>query len=355
MPCGIDLPARPRFLITRLSALGDTVNTMPVATALRRAYPKSFIAWATDAAYVPLVSGHPAVNEVISVPRGFAVRPGQWLLMRRQLKRLSFDVAIDPQSLSKSSLVAWLSGASHRIGFAGPWGRELSPLLNNVNVTSRPKNAVVRYLKVLDPLGIKHSDVDFQVPQSPEAAESIDRLLRAMRLPEGFVLVSAGAGWDSKQWPVDRYTQLLNVLSQRRALPSVVVWGNDRERARAVEIVEPTAGGARLAPSMSLPELVELARRARFMLGSDTGPLHIAAAVGTPCVALFGPTDPELTGPYGSQHVIVQRAHEDLGSRRKKRGVVSEAMLRISVADVLSACDHVLVMPIRGRTHRLVA
>lgn len=352
---GIELPENPRFLITRLSALGDTVNTMPVAVALRKAYPKSFIAWATDAAYAPLIAGHSAVDEVIPIRRGFVMRPGQWLLVRRQLKRIGFDVALDPQSLSKSALVAWLSGAPHRIGFASPWGRELSPLLNNVNVASRPKNAVLRYLKVLEPLGIKSPEVEFEVPRSPEATESIDRLLKALRLPQGFVLVSAGAGWDSKQWPVDRYTQLLNELSRRRALPSIVVWGNERERERAVEIVEPTVGGARLAPAMTLPELAELSRRARFMLGSDTGPLHVASAVGTPCVAMFGPTDPALTGPYGSNHIVVQRAHEDLGSKRKRRGVVSEAMLRISVADVMTACDQVLVMPIRGRTHRLAA
>src|SRR5207342_2418516 len=122
-------------------------------------------------------------------------------------------------------------------------------------------------------------------------------------LERGFTVLNPGAGWDSKRWPLDRYAQVARYLTQRYELPSVVAWAGSREHEWAKQIVSGSGGQTMLAPAISLTELAALLRKTRLFIGSDTGPLHLAAAVGTPCVGLFGPTRPEVCGPYGSGHV----------------------------------------------------
>ena len=158
-------------------------------------------------------------------------------------------------------------------------------------------------------------------------------------------MINPGAGWDSKVWPAERYGEVARKLS----IPSVVAWSGDKERAWAEEIVAAAQGRAQLAPSTSLLELTDLVRRARLFVGSDTGPLHIAAAVGTPCVAMYGPTRPEVCGPYGEGHRVLQSRHESLGSSRKSAGIASEAMLAITAEQVHAACEQLLETPFTRR------
>jgi ADP-heptose:LPS heptosyltransferase len=160
----VPLDGSPRFLITRLSALGDCVHTLPLAAALRRHHPDAYIAWVAEAHVAPLLANHPAIDEVISLPRRWAKSLSTILGVRRRLQALDFAVAIDPQSLTKSAALAWASNAPMRIGFAGEFGREISQFLNNVLVPSRPVHAVDRYLTLLRPLGIERPEVRFDIP-----------------------------------------------------------------------------------------------------------------------------------------------------------------------------------------------
>ncbi len=332
----------PRILICRLSAIGDCILTMPLASALRRQFPSAFIAWAVQGASAPLIEDHPAVDLAIRISKQDLRSPlGLWRL-RQRLRSQRFDLAIDPQGLTKSALVSWLSGARRRIGFARPVGREISPWLQTQLVQSRQPHVVDRYLELLGPLGIKTDKVEFSFPVSPSARGNLAPFLNQPALLRGFAVVNSGAGWDSKLWPAERYAGVAEYLATGHRLSTVVVWAGDRERAWGEEIVAQANGHAILAPKTSLLELGELLRKARLFVGSDTGPLHMAAAVGVSCVGIYGPTRPEECGPYGSGHRAVQAFYQS-GSARQRRSAKNNAMCAVSVADVCLACSEVLL------------
>jgi heptosyltransferase-1 len=331
----------PRILICRLSAIGDCILTMPLASALRRQFPAAFIAWAVQGASAPLIEEHPAVDLAIRISKQELRSPlGLWRL-RQRLRSQRFDLAIDPQGLTKSALVSWLSGARRRIGFAPPVGREISPWVQTQLVQSRQPHVVDRYLELLEPLGMKPGKPEFRFPESPGARGKLAPFLNQPLLQQGFAIVNSGAGWDSKLWPAERYAEVAEHLASRHRLTTVVVWAGDRERAWGEEIVARFDGHAVLAPKTSLLELGELLRHAQLFVGSDTGPLHMAAAVGVSCVGIYGTTRPEECGPYGSGHRAVQAFYQS-GSARQRRSAGNNAMRAVSVADVCAACEEVL-------------
>ncbi len=331
----------PRFLITRLSAIGDCILTMPVAAELRRTYPDSLIVWVVQGAGAQLLVDHPDLDQVIKVPRGWLKSPRAIWKLRNQLRQYNFDYVIDPQSLTKSSAAGWLSGASRRIGFSEPQGRELAPLLANHHVRRTADHVVDAYLQLLKPLGIHHPQVRFHVPRSSEATKMVDTFLDQVQPGPEFIVINPGAGWDSKLWPARRYGLLARELGRQHGIHSIVAWAGDRERSWTTEIVEHSAGHAIAAPDTTLPQLAALLRRATMFVGSDTGPLHLAAAVGTTCVSMYGPTRPSDCGPYGQQHIALQSYYQD-GSARERRRAPNDAMQAIDVEQVAEACGRVL-------------
>ena len=328
----------PRILLVRLSAIGDVIHGMPIAAAIRRHFPSAFLAWAVEERAAPLLEGHPAIDERIVLPRGWLRSPAKVWRLRRRLKSLALDTAIDAQGLTKSAAVAWLSGARRRIGMDGRWGRELSRWLNNMLVNADDLHAIERGLKLLEPLGIRSLAVEFQLPESTADGNAADETIRRLRLDSGFVLFISGAGWPSKRWHVDRYAAVADYLGQRWSLKSLLVWGSDAERARAAEIAAQSAGHAVLAPRVTLLELAALARRARFAIGSDTGPLHLAAAAGTRCIGLYGPWPADKHGPYGPQHINLQKMCLN-GTTHQRRHASTFYMEAIDVEAVCAACD----------------
>jgi len=343
----IDLPTRPRFLITRLSAIGDCVHTMPLVAALRKKFPRAFIAWVTQNAGAQVIDGLPGLDEVVVVDRNWMKRPSSILATRKRLRSLSIDVSIDPQSLTKSSLLGWLSGARHRIGFDKGQARELSPWLSTVRVAPQSDHVVDRYLELLSPIGIASTDpsaVQFNVPVRSQAAAAIHDFLQTTSC-ENFALLNPGAGWNSKLWPHERYADVARYLNAAHNLQSFVLWAGDREREWAEAIVALAPDATTLAPDTNLQELAELCRASRLFVGSDTGPLHLAAAVGTRCVSMFGPTKPSVCGPYSvsepNPHEALQVRFQD-GTSKQRRGDDNSAMCEITVEMVTSACDRVL-------------
>jgi heptosyltransferase I len=334
----------PRILITRLSAIGDCVQTLPVASALRDRFPRAFIAWAVEAGAAPLVAAHPAIDRVIVVPKRMLASPAAAWQVRQQLVPLRLEIAIDPQGLSKSSAIGWLSGAPRRIGFAGPQGREISGWLNSELVCATSTHMVDRYLELLRPLGIERETYGpprFEIAIDAAARPRIESAVSDARLGDGFAVINPGAGWDSKRWPTARYAEVARQLGIGYGLPSVVAWGGPRERAWAEEIVAGSEGHASLAPATSLIELAALVTHAKVMIAADTGPLHLAAAVGTPSIGLFGSTRREACGPYGAANIALQAAF-DGSPGRKLAGADNWAVRRISVGQVLRACETVI-------------
>ena len=206
-------------------------------------------------------------------------------------------------------------------------------------VEPRADHVVDRYLELLAPLGIESPNVEFSIPRSVASRKTIDSFLAEKQLSE-FALLNPGAGWNSKIWPHERYAEVARHLHDKLGIAAIVLWAGDRERNWAEDIA--IQSPAVLAPDTNLPELAELCRRAKFFVGSDTGPMHLAAAVGTKCVAMFGPTKIEVCGPYGDSHCSLQEFLQD-GTSKERRGDDNSAMRAISVESVTRACDNLHV------------
>jgi heptosyltransferase-1 len=344
LPCVHDISERnagkPRILIVRLSAVGDCVQTMPLASAIRANFPNVHITWVVEKAAAPLVAAHEAVDRLIVLPKRFAYSLSVLNWLRRELRSARFDLTFDPQGLTKSGLVAWLSGAPRRIGLARPAAREINPWLQTELVAAHALHRVNRYLELLRPLGIDRPAVRFglRIPDAAEAAAA--HWCQQAELSGGYVALNPGAGWDSKRWPAERWAQVARDLGRLGAI-SVVTWGGPRERAWAEEIVAGSNGHSVLAPPTTLLELAAILSRARLFIGSDTGPLHLAAAVGTPCVAMFGASSVAACRPYGYGHVCLQAAL-DRSSGRKRPGADNWAMRQITAGAVCEAANQLL-------------
>jgi heptosyltransferase I len=331
----------PRILIVRLSAIGDVLHGLPVLNALRDAMPRAFLGWVVEGRTSDLLRSHRALDELISVRRGWLTRPREILDLRRRLRAMRFDIAIDLQGLSKSAIAAWLSGSPRRIGFDGQDGREISRWLNNELLLPTRTHVIDRNLELLGRLGIANPDVRFDLDGARASERVVQTMLDEFQLDEGFAAINPGAGWTSKLWPSERYAAVARHLGQARGLKSLVVWAGEQERAWAEQIARASSGFAVMAPPTNLIELAAIVRRATLFVGSDTGPMHLAAAVGTPCVALFGPSSGRRNGPYGPQHLVLQNVCLT-GTSRERRGADSSAMNAIFVVEVCRACDRIL-------------
>jgi len=337
----------PRILIVRLSAIGDVVQGMPIACALREQFPEAFLAWAVREQAGSLLRGHAALDEVIGVPRGWLKSPRSIWQLRRRLRAMRFDIAVEAQGLTKAALLARLSGARRRIGFGRPWGRELSRWINTELVDTPVDHVVDRNLMLLRPLGIASPRVRFGVPDSLLDRVVAEQMIGQTGCDGALAILNVGAGWPSKLWPEDRFAAVAVELGRRHGLASLVLWAGDEERAMAEQVAAGSAGYARLAPATTLTEVAALARRARLFVGYDTGPLHLAAAVGTPCVGLYGPWPANRHGPYGSGHIALQ-ARQFEGSTRQRRYASSEYMEAITVEMVCRACEEILARDSRS-------
>jgi heptosyltransferase I len=330
----------PRILIVRLSAIGDVLHGLPVLCALRDALPQAHLAWMVEGRAADLLQGHPALDEMVAVRRRWLKSPRVVLDVWRQLHG-RFDITIDVQGLSKSAVAARLTGARQRIGFASPDGREVSPWLNTRLVRPTAMHIVDRNLELLAPLGIRPGPVRFDLPERPDDGRWAEQTIGQAIAGARFGVINPGAGWPSKLWPAERFAAVAEHLGQAHGLATLVVWAGEQEQGWARQIVAGSGGWAHLAPPTSLCQLAALARRAQLAVSSDTGPLHLAAAVGTPCVGLFGPVPGERNGPYGSQHITVQVGRLE-GSSRERRQANNDTMLTIEVARVTAACDSIL-------------
>ncbi|MDX1925387.1 MAG: glycosyltransferase family 9 protein [Pirellulaceae bacterium] len=337
-----------RILICRLSAIGDCVLTIPLAVKAKELWPNCKLSWVVDCAAAQLLQSHPCIDEVIKIERHWVKNLKLWKTLRRELQDRKFDLTLDPQGLIKSGLLAWLSGAKARVGFDYSQARELAPLLANQRVARTQRHMVDTYLELLSTWSptetspTETGSAEFRMPVY-EAAANVPSLMQAsgFAAQELFACMTPGAGWASKLWPVDRFAEVARFLRSKHNLRSVVLWAGESEKKLADEIASRSQGAALVAPRTSLTELAEIARRAKLFLAGDTGPLHIAAAVGAPCVGLFGSTWADESGPYGPHNVAVQSPKLP-GLRGRMRSSDNSAMLAIEVDEVCMVCTRVL-------------
>lgn len=293
-----------RLLLIKPSSLGDIVHTLPTLNALKTRFPHAAVTWLVKRQWAELVERVEGVDQICSVDGGLS----GWLAQVPQLRAGHFDLVIDLQGLFRSGVMAWLSGCAWRVGLAN--AREGSPFFytHRVAVPTVAMHAVDRYLLVAAALGADTSDPpQFRFQQREEDRQEVVALLKKHGLNphKPWIAMNVSARWVTKRWPAEHFAHTADRLSQDGLGPVVFIGGVlEREDAgrvmrqmhtKAVDFTGQTTVGL-------LPSLLQ---KAVALVTNDSGPMHIAAAVGTPVVALFGPTDPVRTGPYGHGHTVL--------------------------------------------------
>jgi lipopolysaccharide heptosyltransferase I len=294
------------ILIVRLGALGDIVHAVPAAAALRHALPGARIDWLVEARHRPMIDLVSGIDQPVVLERPSIAG---WLDVARRLRAVHYDVAIDFQGLMKSAVLARASGASRVIGFSIWHVREKGarPFYSEIHrdtPAERADHIVRQNLALLRSLGINDTTIRF--PLVDVQSRALEEIHTALGGQQPFALINPGAAWPNKRWPPDRFGEVAAFLREVRGLTSFVLWGPGEE-GLAGAVVETSGGAARVAPPTRLADLLALSRAATLMVSGDTGPLHIAAAVGTPTVSVFGPTDPQRNGPWNPDDVSVSR------------------------------------------------
>jgi heptosyltransferase-1 len=334
-----------RFLIVRLGALGDVVHAIPVAAALRRAFPDGRVDWLVSAKHREILDLVPVIDRRLVInDRGDASGGRSLLAAIGELRRSRYDVAIDLQGLIKSAVLARASGAPRVIGFSSRYARERAARLfyteahdpgrGGLYDPRETRHVVDINLGLLARLGITSPAREFPI----EDVDS-DAARRARELVGGrYALLNPGAAWPNKRWPPARLAVIASELRARHGLMSMVLWGPGEE-ALAAAVVASANGAAVLSPKTTIADLVALARPAAVMVSGDTGPTHIAAALGTPIVGIYGPTRPARNGPMSPLDVTVSRDAVCQCHHLRRCKLDRMCLLDIEVAEVLEAVE----------------
>jgi lipopolysaccharide heptosyltransferase I len=323
-----------KALIVRLSALGDIVHAVPMAVALRRAQPEARIDWLVDRRHAGVLDLFPVADRVIAVDPS-----GPWRAtvgVVRALRASGYDVVFDAQGLLKSAVLARFAGGRRTIGFAREALRE-PPAVRFYTETIAPDQDqhVARWnLRLLRAIGVEDDRIEMPAPRV--ASSVADDVAAAVGTRYG--IVNPGAGWPNKQWPPDRLGAVAAAVQQSRGLPWVVVWGPGEE-ALARRVEEASGGAAMLAPATTLADLMALVQRAAVVVAGDTGPIHLAAAAGTPVVGVYGPTNPARNGPWSPEDVCVSRFAACRCHHKRRCTAPAWCLGDVSVGEVVAAVE----------------
>jgi 3-deoxy-D-manno-octulosonic-acid transferase/heptosyltransferase-1 len=344
-----------KILIIKLSAIGDVVQTLPMMEALRSHYPQARIDWLVEEEASDLLIGHPALTRVVvsrrkSWQKRLFRRGALWSTLAeigefiRELRSVDYDWVIDNHGICKSGLMVLLSRGRRKIGFQASPGIADEGNYLFTNERYRPldieKHALERYLDLIAQVGVKvgKSVLNFPVPANVlQEAEKLLQKNGVARHP--LVIIHPMAKWQTKQWPLANFARVAHALAQKGA--SVVFTGgpDDEKPVRELWQGMPTPPQVlNLAGQTNLLELAGLFSLSDLVLTPDTGPMHLAAAVQAPLIALFGPTAPWRTGPYGNGHVIL-RKELDCSPCFKKKCATMECMNALSVEEVLQVAE----------------
>jgi lipopolysaccharide heptosyltransferase I len=332
-----------RFLIVRLSSIGDIVHTLPAAAALAESFPQAQVDWVVEKRYALLLGGNPHLHRILELDtlgwRRHLNSSATWHEIRNgvnDLRRTRYDAAMDFQGLWKSAVVAGLSRAQERIGFAERWLREPSAAVLYTERVSPPErvHVVKENLALIERLGARAERWQFPLPWNEEDDEYVEMYLHALDFGN-FIIMNPGGGWRSKCWSPENYAALIRQLAGIRQ-EQIILTGSPAEEPLISGILQ-SAGAqrARYLPT-TLVQFISLATRARLFIGGDTGPLHLAAAVGTPIVGIYGPTDPVRNGPFAADDMTLSNRGPISHSRR---GANPEYLSGISVASVVAAVE----------------
>lgn len=306
------------ILIVKLSAIGDVVHTLPSLRALRKLYPDAHISWVIEEAAADLLAGHPDLNRVIVSSRKRWVdslvhlrTPGRTMSeissFLKTLRDRRYDLVIDFHGLFKSAVIVLVSRGRRKLGYKSM--QELSGLFYSEKIPEdMAKHAVDRYLDFVRHLGAPSAEAEFIIPIDDENRKRVHTLLSSKGIDpaEAFVAINPVAYWDTKLWENEKFACLCDRIASEMGMKLIFTGsGGDDTIARIRAMM--TTPSVSLEGETSLRDLAYLYRISRLVITTDSGPMHIAAAVGTPTVALFGPTDPKRTGPYGAGHTVIRK------------------------------------------------
>jgi heptosyltransferase-1 len=344
-----------RLLIVRLSAMGDIIHTLPAATALRNAFPHATIGWIIEERWTellctlstpragprspqrPLADRIHAVN--IATWRSSLLSTRTWQQIAAELSALRaghYDVAVDFQGAVRSALLAKWSGAPVVYGVAQPRENAASMWYTR-QVMARGTHIIEQNLSLAAAVaGHALSMPKVQFPCDLAVEEEVGRRLDEHKLG-AFAILNPGAGWGAKQWPAERYGYVAKKLAEQ-GLKSLINAGPGEEML--AHAAEAASEGTAEALTCSLTELIALTRRARLFIGGDTGPLHLAAALGVPVVGIFGPTNPARNGPFGTASIVLRNPASPTSHSRRPQP--DQSLLEISSDDVVAAASELL-------------
>jgi lipopolysaccharide heptosyltransferase I len=344
------LPKIERLLIVRLSSMGDVIHTLPAAYALREAFPHAMIGWLIEERWAELLcaSGsprrgprspqRPLVDWVHTVKlTGWRKSLFTFSTLQQiattwnDVREAHYDVAIDLQGAIRSAVLARWSKAPVAYGAAEPRESPAS-LLYTRRVIARGAHVIDQNLSLAEVVAQKKLKTPrVELPLDPQVESRTDQHLSQLGF-SNFAILNPGAGWGAKRWPAERYGEVARRLAEN-GLRSLINYGPNEE-----DLVEETvaaSGGAAKATQSSLTELIALTRRARLFIGGDTGPMHLAAALGVPVVAIFGPTDPARNGPYGTRSIVLRSSSSATSHARRPQP--DEGLLEIGTDAVVAA------------------
>jgi heptosyltransferase I len=350
-----------KILIVRLGAMGDIIHALPAVTAIRAALPQATIGWLVEDKWTELLGAasnncapgtvcaqRPLVNVVHSINlkrwRSSLLHPATWSEFRASISQLRaghYDVALDFQGAIRSALLARAAGAERKTGFTDP--REPLARFLYSERFPRPGEHVIEQNYAFAAQALKDllDQKEFrllapQFPHDPDAEAWATSEIRRLGIAS-FAIMNPGAGWGAKQWPAERYGQVAQALAMHNIKTLVNAAQGEETLAKAV--VEASKGSAVVTTS-TIGQLIALTRRARLFLGGDTGPLHLAAALGVPVVGLFGPTDPGRTGPFGTRAVALR--HPESETTFSHHPQPDEGLLKITAEEAISAARRLL-------------
>ena len=331
-----------RILIVRLGAIGDVVHTLPALAALRRALPGAYLAWIVErGGAARLLEGNPCLDELIELDlrgwRNRLTRSETLIEIRKAIARMrgsGFDLALDFQGLLKSAMIPWLVRVPRRVGFVRAALREpAGAIMLTEQVEANDHDHVIK--KNLQLVAHLSCDVNGAY-EFPIALSSQDKLFanqQAALFDGSFAIINPGGGWPTKLWGAGNFANIANRLWENYRMHSVVTYGPGEE-SLAREVINLTRSGRAKALDTGLKQFFALAQRAQIFIGGDTGPMHLAAAAGTPIVAIFGPTDSRRNGPFAGDDVVIERFDLDCRSECYRRSCSHISCMKIPVESV---------------------
>ncbi len=336
------------ILIVKLSAIGDVVHALPAAAALKKSMPSCKISWVVEKMAYDLVADHPYIDEAIVFDKAKCKSLGGLICYAprflRDLRRRHFDVALDLQGLMKSALIAWGSGAAKRYVYEN--SREGSDWLAQRIVGQHALGGHVteRYLDVVRYLGcdVQTGSADYGIFVSDEERKTAYNLARhqGFDMKQRYAVFILGANWPNKIWPQEHFAAVGDVLYGKGIIP-VVVGGSGDGQLAAIVAEQMKIPPIDLTGRTSLKQLAAILEQAAVVIGGDTGPMHLAAALKTPTVALMGPTDEARNGPYGQGHAVVITPHDCAGCWQRSCPKGWDCLAALKSEAVLTAVERI--------------